>query len=225
MRSRLVLLLALALLPRTALAQTKAAAADRLASPATQGRVEDLPAERADRKAHDPYGLSAGAWTLPAETERALAAWGIGHASARFEEGTTISDAPALRARAMLVRAKALEESAAVDDRTAAELGARLPSLRLAAQAARDRAARAAKRERESLDAQVEAAEADVIVSEAEVDLRRRTAVDSRRAAHELRLLAVRIARPVATEEPDAGPPCEPPSQLEDRRRHSIDCW
>src|SRR5690349_5666786 len=77
-------------------------------------------------------------------------------------------DSPVARARELLASAKLLDETAATDEKAAAEIALRLPVLRASAKAARDRADRASGEEREVLVARAEDLEADLAVTEAE---------------------------------------------------------
>lgn len=99
------------------------------------------------------------------------------------------------RAREMLVRAKYLDETATSDERLAADLVLRLPTLRKAASVARDKAEHALASEREALSQHAEELEADLAVSEAEVTVKKRLAADNRRMARELRIRAVGLVR------------------------------
>jgi hypothetical protein len=129
------------------------------------------------------------------------------------------------RARELLNRARFLDEAAANDEKTANDLAARLPNLRIAAKAARDRAERAKDPDRDALLAKAEDLEAEVAVSEAELTLRKHTAVEDRRVARELRQRAVRLVRE-APEESSLATACDPPYRFtaDGRKIYRIEC-
>lgn len=99
------------------------------------------------------------------------------------------------RAREMLVRAKFLDETATSDERLAADLMLRLPTLRKAASVARDKAEHATASDQDALIQHADELEADLAVSEAEVTVKKRLAADNRRMARELRIRAVGLVR------------------------------
>ena len=107
----------------------------------------------------------------------------------------TYSASPVSLARELLLRARRLDESATVDERTAATLVAELPGKRNAAKAARDAAKKAPADQQAALEAKAEDLETDVIVTEAEITARRNAAVEDRRMAKDLRARAVRLAQ------------------------------
>lgn len=131
------------------------------------------------------------------------------------------ASAPVVRAREMLTRAKSLYEAATADENEATELDARLPALRKAAHAAREKAVRATGADEESLTAHAETLEADLAISEAELAMKRRTAAEGRRAARDLRARAVRLARGVSTTPEREDAACE--SRLDARRLSRLD--
>jgi hypothetical protein len=174
-------------------------------------------AARADNL-YEPYGLAPGAGS-------AIATWGS--RTAPPADATSVArDAPATRARDMLSRARFLDDAASVDEKAATELAARIPSLRTAAKAARDRAERGTPEERELLGARAEDLETDVVISEAEITFKRSTAAENRRTAHELRLRAMRLVRePTRTDEPVASA-CDPPFRYtaDGRKVYRVEC-
>jgi len=123
------------------------------------------------------------------------------------------------RARDLLGRARFLDESALSDERVAADLDKKLPQLRdMLAKTLH--AADARPQERQALVAKAESIDADITVSEAEILVRRRSAVDNRRVARELRERAVALvkgesAAPPATSKVNAGLPLYLPVQRE----------
>ena len=144
---------------------------------------------------------------------------------------TTVAEPPAeespvARARDLLARARLLDEAAAADEKAATELAARLPTLRASAKAARDRADRAAGDDREMLVSRAEDLEADVAVSEAETTAKRRSAIENRRVARELRARAVRTVREAPAEPPATTSPCDPPFRFtaDGRKIYRIEC-
>lgn len=125
----------------------------------------------------------------------------------------------------MLARARLLDEAATADEKAATELAARLPALRASAKAARDRADRAAGNDRETLVSRAEDLEADLAISEAETTSRRRSAVENRRVARDLRARAVRTVREAPADPPPASP-CDPPYRFtaDGRKIYRIEC-
>jgi hypothetical protein len=103
------------------------------------------------------------------------------------------SESPVTRARELLARARFLDDAATADEKRAADLQQRLPSLRASAKAARARAIQATGSDHGPLAATAENIEADVVVSEAETVARRREAIENRQAARELRTKAVNL--------------------------------
>ncbi|AKU98577.1 hypothetical protein AKJ09_05241 [Labilithrix luteola] len=99
------------------------------------------------------------------------------------------------RAREMLVRAKFLDETATSDERLAADLLLRMPTLRKSASSAREKADHATASDLEALAQRADELEADLAVSEAEVTVKKRLAADNRRMARELRVRAVGLVR------------------------------
>jgi hypothetical protein len=125
----------------------------------------------------------------------------------------------------MLARARLLEEAATADDKAAADLNARLPTLRLSAKVARDRADRATGDDRDTLVARAEDLEADLAVSEAETTAKRRSAIDNRSRARELRALAIKLVKeppPTST----VASTCDPPYRFtnDGRKIYRIEC-
>jgi hypothetical protein len=112
----------------------------------------------------------------------------------------TYSASPVALARELLVRARRLDESAAVDDKVAATLAAELPAKRTAAKLAREAADKATGDQKPAADARAEDIETDVIVTEAEITARRNAALEDRRMAKDLRARAVRLAQGNAAE-------------------------
>jgi hypothetical protein len=133
------------------------------------------------------------------------------------------------RARELLDRARSLDEAAALDDKTAADVAARLPNLRIAAKAARDRVSRMKETDpnHESLLARAEDLEVDVAVSEAEASVKKRAAADDRRVARDLRARAMRVLRKgTLDEEALSVGPCDPPFRYtwDGRKVYRIEC-
>jgi hypothetical protein len=130
------------------------------------------------------------------------------------------------RARELLNRAKFLDEAAVADERVASDLAARLPTLRTAAKSARDRADRAKEPERDTLAARAEELEAELAVSEAEVAVRRRSALEDRRVARDLRQRAVRLVREAPVEDTTLASACDPPFRFtaDGRKIYRIEC-
>jgi hypothetical protein len=127
------------------------------------------------------------------------------------------------RAREMLLRARFLDEAATNDERVATDIAARLPTLRVAAKGARDRADKAASAEKEGLVARAEDLEAELAVSEAELAMKRRAAAEDRRVARELRVRAVRLVREGQDE---AVSSCDPPFRFtaDGRKIYRVEC-
>ncbi len=161
-----------------------------------------------------PTSVSADECTSPAKVT-----WG-----AAAERGETKEEGPVARARDLLGRAKFLDDAAALDDKTVTDLTNRLPAMRLAAKVARDRADRATNDE--MLAARAEELEAEITVSEAEIVLRKKSAVDNRRVARDLRARAVRLVREAPQEEAIASS-CDPPFRFtsDGRKVYRIECF
>jgi hypothetical protein len=130
-------------------------------------------------------------------------------------------DSPVARARELLASAKLLDETAATDEKAAADISMRLPVLRASAKSARERADRATGEDREILVARAEDLEADLAVSEAEGAAKRQAATDNRRYARDLRARAIRIAR-----DPSTATTCDPPYRYtaDGRKTYLIEC-
>jgi hypothetical protein len=146
-------------------------------------------------RADDPYNPS-DPWSGAGGASRGttFSTWGVGRAPTA--DATSLSrDAPVTRAREMLLRARFLDEAAAVDEAAASVLVVRLASMRTSAKTAREKAEKATPEEREALGARADDLETDVVVSEADVGFKRRTAAENRRVARDLRLRAVRLVR------------------------------
>jgi hypothetical protein len=167
--------------------------------------------------------LGAMTGTTPAHadgvcTPAAPATWGV--------TATTPStdDTPVGRARDLLARARLLDEAAAADEKSANEIGTRLPTLRASAKTARDRADHASGNDRETLVSRAEDLEADLAVSEAEATAKRQSALENRRVARELRTRAVRLVREAPSEPPSS--PCDPPYRFtaDGRKIYRIEC-
>ena len=107
----------------------------------------------------------------------------------------TYSASPVALARELVLRARRLDESATIDERTANTLAAELPAKRSAAKVAREVANKATVDSRTALEARAEDLETDVIVTEAEITARRNAAAEDRRMAKDLRARAVRLAQ------------------------------
>jgi hypothetical protein len=174
--------------------------------------------------ADEPYNLGPG----PALPPGTFATWGAGYANGDADSTRATREVPALRARDLLFRARWLDETAAADEKSAADLSARLPALRAAAQATRQRAERArTTEERELLSARAEDLETDVVVSESELSYRRRSAVDNRRMARDLRARAVRLARePASADDTALVAACDPPFRFstDGRKIYRLEC-
>jgi hypothetical protein len=172
--------------------------------------------------ADDPYGLG------PSAAAPGRPTWG-GHGGTSDATSTSRRDAPVTKAREMLTRARSLDEAAAIDEKAATELAAKLPALRIEAKAARDRAERATAEQRELLGTRAEDLETDVIISDAEVTFKRKTAAENRQLAHELRLRAVKVLReeptPSAIYDP-TGSSCDPPFRYtqDGRKVYRVEC-
>jgi hypothetical protein len=105
---------------------------------------------------------------------------------------------PAAVARDLLVRARALDAAALVDERAAAALALSLPELRSAAERARARAEEASAAGAETrapLAAEAENLETDVAISELEAVTLRDAAAASRQRARELRARALLLVQ------------------------------
>jgi hypothetical protein len=178
----------------------------------------------------DPWGAASGA-----SRGTTFSTWGVGHAPAA--DATSLSrDAPVTRAREMLMRARFLDEAAAIDEAAAAVLVVRLASMRTSAKIAREKAEKATPEEREALGARADDLETDVVVSEAEVGFKRRTAAENRRVARDLRLRAVKLVREApaldkatadkATAEEAAAQSCDPPFRYaaDGRKLYRVEC-
>lgn len=134
------------------------------------------------------------------------------------------------RARDLLARARVLDETAASDERLVADLTKALPALRVAAKAARERAARAESAGRPDADvlvARAEELEAEVAVGDVEVVVRRHAADSTRRLARELRALAVRVVKEPSPGAAEATPPCDPPYRYtaDGRKLYRVECF
>ncbi len=155
--------------------------------------------------------------------------WGASTASTSLSttsRSTTSDESPVAHARDLLARARLLDEAATSDEKTANELATRIPALRASAKAARDRADRAAGDDREALVSRAEDLEADLAVSEAEASAKRRSAVENRRVARELRARAVRTVREAPIDPPAPTASCDPPYRFtaDGRRIYRIEC-
>lgn len=128
------------------------------------------------------------------------------------------------RAREMLNRARFLDEAATNDEKAAVDLAARLPGIRVAAKAARDRADRATGADKEALVSKAEDLEAEIAVSEAELAMKKRAAAEDRRVARDLRVRAVRLVRE-APDDSTVGV-CDPPYRFtaDGRKIYRVEC-
>lgn len=151
-----------------------------------------------------------------ADEPRPLVTWGATLPHGAFD------DSPVARARELLLRARALDDAASADERTATEIEGHLAALRTASKAAREKAIRVPADL--ALVARAEDLEADVVVSEAEIDARRKAAVENRRVARDLRARAMTLAKRGGTE--DAAK-CEPPFRFtaDGRKVYHLDCF
>jgi hypothetical protein len=178
-------------------------------------------------RADDPYGLAPGKASPPASSP--LATWGGARGTTPVDVTSVSRDSPITRARDMLTRSRLLDDAATIDEKAATELAGRLPAMRAAAKTARERAERSTPEERELMGARADDLEADVVISEAEVTFKRKTAVDNRRIAHELRSRAVRVVReePAQTQlyDPTASA-CDPPFRYtaDGRKVYRVEC-
>lgn len=164
--------------------------------------------------------LSAATTARADECAPAPKTWGATHGTSEKDES------PVLRARDLLNRAKALDEAAVSDDKTVVDLTVRLPAMRLAAKVARDRADRAPGDD--ALAAKAEELEAEVVVGDAEIAVRRKTAIENRRVARELRARAVRLVREGSSaDESVASVSCDPPFSFtsDGRKIYRIECF
>src|SRR5262245_11264422 len=123
----------------------------------------------------------------------------------------SIDESPISRAHDLLTRAKLLDETTTSDEKSAAEITLRLPTLRTTAKIAHDRADKANGDDREALVSRAEDLEADLAVSKTETIAKKKSTADNRRAAHELRARAVRLVREAPTDPQGLGSPCDPP--------------
>jgi hypothetical protein len=175
-------------------------------------------------RADDPYGLAPGSGLGGGTT---FATWGNPHGNGPVADATSVArTSPITRARDMLTRARFLDEAAVLDEKAASELAGKLNAMRAAAKAARITADRATGDEKELLGARAEDLETDVVVSEAEVTFKRKTAVDNRRVARELRMRAVKLVRDApATEDANANA-CDPPFHYtaDGRKIYRLEC-
>jgi hypothetical protein len=129
------------------------------------------------------------------------------------------------KARDLLQRARLLDETATAEEKAAIETAARLPTLRANAKAARDRADKATGPDRTVLVSRAEDLEADVAISEAEATAKRRSALENRRAARELRARAMRMVREAPAEAPGQSS-CDPPYRFtaDGRKIYRVEC-
>lgn len=173
----------------------------------------------ATARADDPYGLGPGA-----VASSTLPTWGNAHAL--YDPAGVAREAPVMRARQLLTRARLLDETATADEKAATELVAKLAPLRTAAKAARDHAEKASVEDKEALGARADDLETDVIVSEAEVTFKRKTAANNRRYARELRARAVMLATEAPLAEEPAALACDPPFRFtpDGRKIYRIEC-
>lgn len=172
--------------------------------------------------ADDPYGLAPAS----AHSGTTFATWG-GPNNGPMADATSVArSSPVTRARDMLTRARFLDEAAAIDEKAATELAARLPSMRAAAKAARITADQASPDNRELLGARAEDLETDVIVSEAEVTFKRKTATDNRRVARDLRVRAVKLVRDAPASDEASAQACDPPFHFtqDGRKVYRLEC-
>lgn len=102
---------------------------------------------------------------------------------------------PAALARDLLARARALDEAALADERSAAAIGKDLPAKRAAAKVARDQADRASGVDKIALEANADDLETDVAISEVETVTKREAAAERRLRARELRARALRLVQ------------------------------
>ena len=134
------------------------------------------------------------------------------------------------RARELLERARRLDDAAIADAKAAADLAARLPELRTDAKAARDRANRADRGnapDREILLAKAEDREAELAVSELEVSVKKRSAEEDRRVAHDLRQRAIRLVHDAPSDTDDSSvATCDPPFRYtsDGRKIYRVEC-
>lgn len=162
-------------------------------------------------------GTCAAAPSAPTST------WGSQSSSAA---APAAEESPVVKARDLLARAKLLDEAATTDEKAAVEIAARLPTLRISAKTARDRADRASGDDRELLVSRAEDLEADLAVSEAEATHKKKTASDNRRMARELRARAVRLVREAPVDAPSTNAPCDPPYRftVDGRKIYRVEC-
>lgn len=168
--------------------------------------------------ADDPHARAQASSTLPT--------WGNAHTLYDPSPTPAAHEAPVMRARQLLTRARHLDEAATADERAATELVAKLAALRTAAKAARDHAEKASVDDKEAFGARADDLETDVIVSEAEVTFKRKTAANNRRYARELRARAVMLATEAPLAEEPAALGCEPPFRFtpDGRKIYRIEC-
>lgn len=102
---------------------------------------------------------------------------------------------PTTLARDLLARARALDEAALADERSAATIATDLPAKRAAAKVARDQADRASGPDKVALEASAEDLETEVAISEVETVTKREAAASRRLRARELRARALRLVQ------------------------------
>jgi hypothetical protein len=205
--------------------------------PLVAGVVSLLSLPRA-ASADDPYNPS-DPWGAASNANRGttFSTWGVGHAPPMADVTSLSRDAPVTRAREMLLRARFLDEAAAIDEAAAAVLVVRLASMRTSAKIAREKADKATPEEREALGARADDLETDVVVSEAEVGFKRRTAAENRRVARDFRVRAVKLVRDApaldkpaldkpAADEAAAAQSCDPPYRYaaDGRKLYRVEC-
>jgi hypothetical protein len=188
------------------------------------------PLARADAPVAPTAPVAPAVPSAPRQRTLTTAQTSIAAPSTATPPAPSETDAPVGRARDLLARARLLVESAGSVEKLAVDRSKALPALRLAATAARERAARsdASRPDHEAVVARAEELEAELAVDEVDVAVKRHAAAESRRIARELRVLAVRIVKePPALAESVAATPCDPPYRFtnDGRKIYRVECF
>lgn len=136
-----------------------------------------------------------------------------------------VDESPVAKARDLMARAKFLDEVATTEEKAAVDLAAKLPALRAAAKAARDKADKATTADKETLVAKAEELETDVTVTEAEANEKKKAAADNRKVARDLRARAVKMVKETPAEREEASS-CDPPFRFtaDGRKIYRLEC-
>ena len=148
--------------------------------------------------------------------------WG---GAASVPAASAVDESPVSKARDLMARAKFLDDVATNEERASVELAAKLPALRAAAKAAREKADKATAADKIALEAKAEELETDVTVSEAETAEKKKAAADNRKVARDLRARAVKMVKEPAVERDDASS-CDPPFRFtaDGRKIYRLEC-